>query len=370
MTAVYAAHFQDITFEHNGKQRTIIAPNVKSVCLAMADNANDEGEGSYAGIATLSDKTELSENTVVAALKALKSAEIAYFVGISKLGTNNYTLNKALIEKMATWERRKGKAPKGRVTPNARASQERTGGTESVETGEPLAMTPIDPVEAASTGELKPLQSTVEAASTNPLNILNHQYGDDNPVTVTETDTDMQSLDNTHPEQEKPAEPRTAANGSIQERPDGMDVFLAFERKKAAVREGNPLIEKIQDFPIDVQPLLTEIVRVFHFAVIPDKPRSARSKGGQYAQWILELRAINKMMSDSRLNVGLEIITSAKLMHDKRPYAVTHPAALNNLVLEVLRQKKSLQATQTPTPKQGNTPAPVYVPAPADIQPM
>jgi hypothetical protein len=120
MSMVYAAHFQDITFIHEGKKKTgeeykktvkVLNCNLKSVCLALADNTNDEGEGSYAGLETLSSKTELSEVTVIACLEAMKKEQIIFYVGRSKWHTCNYTVNKAKLAEMATWKRQKREKP-------------------------------------------------------------------------------------------------------------------------------------------------------------------------------------------------------------------------------------------------------------------
>src|SRR5687767_7400057 len=104
MSMVYAAHFHDITFIHQGKKKgtgegyekkiKVLNSNIKSVCLALADHANDEGEGSYPSIDTLISKTELSEVTVVACLHGMKQEQIISYTGRSKWRTCNYTINK------------------------------------------------------------------------------------------------------------------------------------------------------------------------------------------------------------------------------------------------------------------------------------
>jgi hypothetical protein len=117
MTLVYAAHFHDVTFVHHGKKKEtgekyektikVLNCNLKSVCLALADHANDEGEGSYPSVDTLSEKTELSSVTVIACLKAMKQESIITYEGRSKWNTGNYTVNKSMLIEMATWERQK-----------------------------------------------------------------------------------------------------------------------------------------------------------------------------------------------------------------------------------------------------------------------
>lgn len=77
----------------------------KSVLLALADNANDEGEGSYPGVITLCHKTNYSTSTVCNALNALRHNKFTFLVGKSKRDTNNYTISVAEILKFQ-WPKR------------------------------------------------------------------------------------------------------------------------------------------------------------------------------------------------------------------------------------------------------------------------
>jgi DNA-binding transcriptional regulator YhcF (GntR family) len=124
MSLVYKAHFHDITFMHEGKKKTgeeykkavkVSNFNLKSVCLALADHANDEGEGAYPAVEKIAIKTEISEVTVIACLKAMKQEGIITYVGRSKWDTCNYTVNKAKLTEMATWERQKRLSPKSKA---------------------------------------------------------------------------------------------------------------------------------------------------------------------------------------------------------------------------------------------------------------
>jgi hypothetical protein len=116
MSMVYSAHFQDITFLHKGKKKTgevyekiikVMNFNLKSVCLALADHANDEGEGAYPAVETLASKTELSDVTVIACLRAMKQEGVISYTGRSKWDTCNYTIKKDKLAEMETWERQK-----------------------------------------------------------------------------------------------------------------------------------------------------------------------------------------------------------------------------------------------------------------------
>jgi hypothetical protein len=121
---VYKAHFHDIAFTHKGKKKTgeeyektikVLNFNLKSVCLALADHANDEGEGSYPSVETLGSKTELSSVTIIACLKAMKQEGIISYAGRSKWNTGNYTVNKDKLAEMATWERQQRAKPESKA---------------------------------------------------------------------------------------------------------------------------------------------------------------------------------------------------------------------------------------------------------------
>ncbi len=85
--------------------KTVPDTTAKSVLLALADNANDEGEGSYPGVDTLCRKTNYSTSTVCNALNALRHNGFTVLVGRSKRDTNNYTVSVAEILKFQ-WPKR------------------------------------------------------------------------------------------------------------------------------------------------------------------------------------------------------------------------------------------------------------------------
>lgn len=64
----------------------------KFILLALADHANDEGEGSYPSVKRLCKKTNLSTATVCNALNALRVNGFISLVGKSRVETNNYTI--------------------------------------------------------------------------------------------------------------------------------------------------------------------------------------------------------------------------------------------------------------------------------------
>lgn len=70
----------------------------KFVLLALADHANDEGEGAYPGVKRICKKTSMSSQTVCNALNALRHNEYTTLQGKSKSDTNNYTINVARFQ--------------------------------------------------------------------------------------------------------------------------------------------------------------------------------------------------------------------------------------------------------------------------------
>lgn len=90
MSAIFETEFRDLQDEDGNNTK---ASTAKLVLLALADHANDEGEGAYPGLTKMELKTGLSRQTVINTYDALKYNGIIYLKGVSKLGTNNYTIN-------------------------------------------------------------------------------------------------------------------------------------------------------------------------------------------------------------------------------------------------------------------------------------
>jgi hypothetical protein len=79
------------------KGQTVPDSTSKFVLLALADHANDEGEGAYPSVKTICKKTNMSTATVVNALNALRTNGFTQLVGRSKRDTYNYTILVAKI---------------------------------------------------------------------------------------------------------------------------------------------------------------------------------------------------------------------------------------------------------------------------------
>lgn len=90
MTAVFEYEMSDLQTDDG---RTVSDSSCKFVLLALADIANDWGEGAYIGVKRMCKKTCLSTQTVCNALNALRHNGYTILEGKSKLDTNNYTIN-------------------------------------------------------------------------------------------------------------------------------------------------------------------------------------------------------------------------------------------------------------------------------------
>lgn len=90
MSAIFETEFRDL---HDEEGNTTKASTAKLVLLALADHANDDGEGAYPGLTKMELKTALSRQTIINTYGALKYNGIIYLAGISKRNTNNYTIN-------------------------------------------------------------------------------------------------------------------------------------------------------------------------------------------------------------------------------------------------------------------------------------
>jgi hypothetical protein len=97
MTAIFFTEFRDLPrdeVDENGKPKMTKASTAKILLLAIADQANDEGEGAYPGFERLKVKTGLSRQGIADTLEALKyNGLIDVDEEKSKFGTNVYTIN-------------------------------------------------------------------------------------------------------------------------------------------------------------------------------------------------------------------------------------------------------------------------------------
>lgn len=97
MSAIFETEFRDLPDEEGNITK---ASTAKLVLLALADHANDEGEGAYPGLTKMERKTALSRQTIINTYGSLKYNGIIFLAGISKRNTNNYTINTKAFPKV------------------------------------------------------------------------------------------------------------------------------------------------------------------------------------------------------------------------------------------------------------------------------
>lgn len=94
LSAVFQCNMPELKTD---KGQTVPDSTSKFILLALADHANDEGEGSYPSVKRLCKKTNLSTATVCNALNALRTNGFIALQGKSRVETNNYTILVAKI---------------------------------------------------------------------------------------------------------------------------------------------------------------------------------------------------------------------------------------------------------------------------------
>ena len=94
MSMIFQAKIEDVKVG----EKTVTAPLLKLVMLALADHCNDDGDGAYPSLTLLEEKTALTRSSVINSLNALKQQGSIIRVGISKRGTTNYSLNIPMLK--------------------------------------------------------------------------------------------------------------------------------------------------------------------------------------------------------------------------------------------------------------------------------
>jgi hypothetical protein len=100
MSLVFEAEIPDLEYIKNGSAHKSKASTAKLLLLAISDHANDEGESAYPGFTRLERKSCLSRQGISDTLDALKAnGYVSISDDPSRVGTNNYTINLALLVK-------------------------------------------------------------------------------------------------------------------------------------------------------------------------------------------------------------------------------------------------------------------------------
>lgn len=95
---VYWTEFKELCYTNKSKKEICIKETTaKIVMLAIADSADDFGENSWNSFETLATKTSIQRRSVIRVTRALINHNYLKVAGASRYGTNNFSINLALL---------------------------------------------------------------------------------------------------------------------------------------------------------------------------------------------------------------------------------------------------------------------------------
>lgn len=95
---VFWTPFKDLSYtDKKGEKFSIKETTAKIVMLAIADSADDYGENSWQSFETIAQKASIQRRSAIRAVRALVAHGYLTVAGISRYGTNNFTVNKDLL---------------------------------------------------------------------------------------------------------------------------------------------------------------------------------------------------------------------------------------------------------------------------------
>jgi hypothetical protein len=117
---VFWTVFVDLSYsDRNGKVVKIKETTAKIVMLAIADSADDYGENSWQSFETIASKASIERRSAIRVVRALIEHKYLTIAGITKYGTNNFSINKDILgnppAKRAKVGRPKGGDPDAKI---------------------------------------------------------------------------------------------------------------------------------------------------------------------------------------------------------------------------------------------------------------
>jgi hypothetical protein len=95
---VYWTEFKALAYQNKqGKTINIKETTAKIVMLAIADSADDFGENSWQSFETIATKASIERRSVIRVVRALIEHKYLTIAGLTKYGTNNFSVNKDLL---------------------------------------------------------------------------------------------------------------------------------------------------------------------------------------------------------------------------------------------------------------------------------
>lgn len=259
MSRVFWTPFQNLSSKKkNGTAYKVSAHAAKSVLLAMADSADDFGDNSYNSMETLALKTSLEFRSIPRILRALQQNDYCSFRGLSVYGTSNYSIN---LEKLAFPPKKRAKTGRPKSSDSERESSDS---------------------ERESTDSQR--ESSDSESPDSSLSIPN-------PSSIPA------------PNGAKNINPNTGRRTDAKVRGDAVDAALEAARlaqeKQTQTGMDIDVVNRIQEYPPDVQPILEELCRLT--GVIPPDCPSNKKREGKYKEWILELRQLMRISMEYKI---------------------------------------------------------------------
>jgi hypothetical protein len=289
---VFWTDFLDLSYlDKNRKQVNIKETTAKIVMLSIADSADDFGENSWQSFKTIAKKSSIKRRSVIRVVRALIEHNYLKIVGITRYGTNNFSIN---LEKL-------GEPPKSR----AKVGRPKIGDPQAI-IGDPQAIIG-DP-------------QAIIGDPQSPYPSFNHP-----------------KLSYKEAAREKKT-PNPTRKTAAKVRGDALNGLL-FYGQQAQVLEIPP---QLYDYPPSVQEIV-KLVWEFFGLDIPEKSMAGRS--GEYGKWIEGAEAINSKIGDHGKRT---VIARVHGVWNNNPWTVSHPGALlSSIASEVgklnLEKRKSSQ---------------------------
>lgn len=129
---VFWTDFSELSYKNkNGKKIVVKETTAKIVMLAIADSADDFGENSYQSFETIAKKTSIQRRSVMRVVRALVAHHYLKIAGISKYGTNTFSIENTKLGDAPRRRARIGRPKNGDSESKIGDSESETGDSES-----------------------------------------------------------------------------------------------------------------------------------------------------------------------------------------------------------------------------------------------
>lgn len=298
---IFWSRYEGISYTDKKNKVTKVAPaTAKLVMLAIGDSADDFGENSFQSFETIASKASIKRRSAIRVVRGLIENGYLSIKGISRYGTNNFSIN---MEKLGS-------------PPQKRAQIGRPKNTETSDLESPISETSDSETKI---GDSETKNSDLES----PDPSFNH------PITIS-----------AQAEKKSRTNPNTGRNTDAKVQGDLMDGLLW--GKKLADEIDSAMADAINAYPSDCHTTLKTLIAHFNWQAF-----SIPQTGSTFAQWIKEIREINKQVG----KFGQDAVKAA--CKASKDLTVSHPASITwaiNGEVGKLAMKRKTQGSQTTQP--------------------